>query len=255
MSEFLKVRNWDKWQTYRSDRGRPTWIKLHRCILTNAEWATLTDAQRGQLVTMWVLAADREGVIPSSPDILKKICGMDSEPDLELFISLGFIESDAVSVPSWQPNGNQVVTNCQPSGGLRVEKRREEKRREDKEGGRARTRDPLPPGDKRLKMLDDIAAERGSTVAAAVKALGLDGIAGVNVSRLKQWLKALPDADPAKAAAAAKAAERRPLLDACRAMYDGDGPEAAREYARGQDVGVRVCLLAQVQTWENSVDH
>ena len=54
--------NWDKWQTYRKDRGQPPWIKIHRRLMRNPEWVSLTDAERGQLVSMWLLAADHDGV-------------------------------------------------------------------------------------------------------------------------------------------------------------------------------------------------
>ena len=94
MSETLKVRNWEKWQTYRRDRGQPPWIKVHREVMRNPDWVALTDAERGQLVGIWLLAADRDGVIPASPRLLAKLCFMDSEPDLEVFVSHGFIEPD-----------------------------------------------------------------------------------------------------------------------------------------------------------------
>ena len=100
----LSIRNWEKWQSYRSDRGQPPWIKLHRSLMRNVEWVTLNDAQRGQLVAMWLLAADQNGTIPASPAVLRKLCHMDSEPDLQLFESLGFIETrrqrDANLTPS-----------------------------------------------------------------------------------------------------------------------------------------------------------
>ena len=92
MGEVIRVRNWDRWQSYRKDRGQPPWIKLHRCIMRNPEWVSLTDAQRGQLVAMWLLAADHDGVIPASPRIIQKLCHLDSEPDLQLFVSLGFLD-------------------------------------------------------------------------------------------------------------------------------------------------------------------
>lgn len=94
MSKWLKIRNWDEWQSYRSDRGQPPWIKVHRCVMRNPDWVALTDAQRGQLVAMWLLAADRDGVIPASPELIQKLCFLDSEPDLQVFMSHGFIEPD-----------------------------------------------------------------------------------------------------------------------------------------------------------------
>jgi hypothetical protein len=88
----LRISKWEKWQSYRRDRGQPPWIKVHRCVMRNPEWVSLTDAQRGQLVAIWLLAADKDGVIPASPQLIKKLCHMDSEPDLQLFTELGFIE-------------------------------------------------------------------------------------------------------------------------------------------------------------------
>lgn len=98
----LKIHNWDKWQSYRSDRGQPPWIKIHREVMRHVEWVSLSDSQRGQLVAIWLLAADHNGVIPASPAIIKKLCHLDNEPDLNLFIEHGFIDSpqDGVIVAS-----------------------------------------------------------------------------------------------------------------------------------------------------------
>ena len=95
----LKIHNWEKWQSYRADRGQPPWIKIHRECMRNVEWVSLTDAQRGQLVAIWLLAADHNGVIPASPLILKKLCHLDTEPNLKLFIEQGFIDGDASLTP------------------------------------------------------------------------------------------------------------------------------------------------------------
>lgn len=90
----LRVRNWEKWQTYRRDRGQPPWIKVHRQLLRDQNWVALSDTQRGQLVGMWILAADRDGELPADARLVAKLCYMDETPDLQLFISLGFLEGD-----------------------------------------------------------------------------------------------------------------------------------------------------------------
>lgn len=98
----MKIRNWDKWQSYRKDRGQPPWIKVHRALMRDPNWVSLNDAQRGQLVAIWMLAADRNGVIPASASLIKKLCHMDKEPDLNLFIQCGFLErgqDDANATP------------------------------------------------------------------------------------------------------------------------------------------------------------
>jgi len=121
--EYIKIRNWEKWQTYRNDRGQPPWIKVHRRIRLNPEWVELSDSERGQLVAMWLLAADKEGAIPASEKIVQKLCFMSEPPNFNKFTKLGFLEngwrrSDAGTTPIRQPND-------QP----KAEKRRGEKNR------------------------------------------------------------------------------------------------------------------------------
>ena len=89
--EYLKIKNWDRWQTYRSDRGQPPWIKIHRCVMRNPEWVSLTDAEKGQLLSLWLLAADKDGTIPADPDVIKRICYLEFKPDLNKFLELGFV--------------------------------------------------------------------------------------------------------------------------------------------------------------------
>ena len=92
----LTVTNWERWQSYRSDRGQPPWIKVHRTILRNPEWTMLTDAQRGQLVQIWILAADKAGRIEAPDSVtletfIQSVCCMREEPNLEALSELGFI--------------------------------------------------------------------------------------------------------------------------------------------------------------------
>ena len=88
----LHVVNWSTWQSYRSDRGQPPWIKLHRRLLRSRKWARLSDVDRAHLVSIWILAADREGEVPYDPLLIRKFCFLDTEPDLERFIAMGWLE-------------------------------------------------------------------------------------------------------------------------------------------------------------------
>lgn len=90
----LRVKNWDKWQSYRKDRGQPPWIKIHRRILRNPEWVSLSDAERGQLVSIWLLAADRDGELPGDAAIIQKLCFMNKAPNIKKFQELQFLEND-----------------------------------------------------------------------------------------------------------------------------------------------------------------
>lgn len=93
MSNEIQISGWDKWQSYRKDRGQPPWIKVHRRIMRNVKWVSLTDSERGQLVAMWLLAADHDGVIPASPEMLAKLCYMTDVPNINRFIELGLLVS------------------------------------------------------------------------------------------------------------------------------------------------------------------
>jgi len=73
---------------------------VHRRLLQDPNFVQLTDGQRGQLMTMWIVAADRGGALPESPAMIRKLCQMDAEPDLQVFVSLGFLESDAIVTPT-----------------------------------------------------------------------------------------------------------------------------------------------------------
>ena len=126
--KYLKIKNWDTWQSYRKDRpGAPPWIKVHRNLMSNMEWSMLTDSEKGHLISIWILAADRNGRIPSDPNMLRKMCQLDNPPDTNKFIDLGFIEPDGCQ------DDNQVTTTRQPDDVLeesRVEENRIEKNRE-----------------------------------------------------------------------------------------------------------------------------
>jgi len=109
--EYLKIRNWDKWQSYRKDRGQPPWIKLHRRLLRNPEWVSLSDAERGQLVCIWLIGADHDGVIPASSGCLQKLLYLSRPPNLNKFISLGFLENGAPSLDAnMTPTRQPLVT-------------------------------------------------------------------------------------------------------------------------------------------------
>jgi len=62
--------------------------------MRNPEWVSLSDSERGQLVGIWLLAADHNGVIPASQETIQKLCYMDGLPNISKFIELGFIEDN-----------------------------------------------------------------------------------------------------------------------------------------------------------------
>lgn len=124
----MQIHDWNQWQSFRKDRGAPPWIKLHRSLMTNQKWAALTDAEKGQLVSLWIAAADTDGELPDSPAVLRKICQLDQEPNISKFIELGLVTTTC------QPVDNQLTTTCPQLDApeeRRGEERREEKKRKE----------------------------------------------------------------------------------------------------------------------------
>lgn len=131
---MLKINNWDEWQTFRKDRGSPPWIKLHRKLMTCSKWASLSDSEKGQLISIWIVAADKNGEIPSDPVLLMKICMLDNKPNISKFIELGLMSTTC------QPPDNHKKISCQPSDApeeSREEEKRVEKSRVETEERRA----------------------------------------------------------------------------------------------------------------------
>ena len=105
----IYVKDWRIHQTYRKDRGTPPWIKIQRKLLSSPKWARLTDAQKGQLVSIWMVAAEREGAVPADALILRKVCSLDDAPDVELLLELEFLTE-------CQPDDRQVDDNSSSDG-------------------------------------------------------------------------------------------------------------------------------------------
>ena len=115
------VSNWDKWQTFRKDRGTPPWIKIYRNLLSNEEWVELSDSEKGQLISIWILAADKDGTIPDSAKMIQRMAMLDNKPNINKFIELGFLSTTC------QPLDNHESASCPQLDA--PEERREEKRR------------------------------------------------------------------------------------------------------------------------------
>jgi hypothetical protein len=88
MPEYLAVKNWSKYQHY-SDRN-PPWIKLHKTVLRDYDFMSLSVAQRYHLIACWILAADMDGLLPCSEQHLNRLC-KGHRMNLEELIKKGFL--------------------------------------------------------------------------------------------------------------------------------------------------------------------
>ena len=113
MGEFLRVKNWTAYQHY-NDR-QPPWIKAHSKVLDDLEWRSLTDAQKGQLFSIWVLAArihkdpKTDALVPADPRYLAALTGCQvTEKSLQTIIDKGFL------VPCKRDDSG-LLSDCYPS--------------------------------------------------------------------------------------------------------------------------------------------
>ncbi len=90
MSEYVYIRNWDKYQ-YRSDRRLP-WIKLYVDLLDDDDYLRLSLADRGLLQDLWKLASlSGDGRVSADRVSLSRRLNV-RRVSLERLIQGGFIE-------------------------------------------------------------------------------------------------------------------------------------------------------------------
>lgn len=122
---WMHIHGWEQWQSYRTDRGRPPWIKVHRAALANPKWVALSDAERGQLVCIWLVAADNHGWVPADAETLQKLARLSGTPDVSRFIEAGFFEPPipgAAPTPSPELDVEKTPGSARGvAGGLQVE--------------------------------------------------------------------------------------------------------------------------------------
>lgn len=111
---MLKMKNWSSYQSYK-DR-RPPWIRLHKSLLDNFEYLTMSLAGRSTLPLLWLLASEDENPVTG----LIRICNKKISFRLRLPISEitegineciknGFVE-EVQEVTDSYTNGYENVT-------------------------------------------------------------------------------------------------------------------------------------------------
>ena len=125
--QYLRVKNWAHFQHYK-DRS-PPWIKLHRELLRDYQFACLQDASKLHLMLIWLLASQLGNKIPADAEWIQRQIGSEHPPDLEALISHGFLVPDS-----------DVLAECKQSA------MRETEAETETETERAETRAPRQRG-------------------------------------------------------------------------------------------------------------
>ena len=97
--QFISIRNFEKFQHYK-DR-KPPWIKLYRDILGDDRLFELTEAERWQLIGLFILASQNDNRIPYKPAWLKKELALSKPISLQKLIDTGWVillEQDATQI-------------------------------------------------------------------------------------------------------------------------------------------------------------
>jgi hypothetical protein len=87
--EYLSVKNFERFQHYR-DRF-PVWIKLYNALMDDEAFLALADAERGQLVLIWLLASRRDNKIPNDARAIARAIQSSGRVRVERFIAAGFL--------------------------------------------------------------------------------------------------------------------------------------------------------------------
>lgn len=122
--KMLQVKNWSQFQHY-GDRD-PVWVKLYLSLLDDYGFAKLTDAERGQLVMIWLLAARTKGTIPHDAKWVAQRISCTGKLRLQRFVDVGFL----VAVDSDQ-NSSNPLEESETIATLEKRRDREEKKREE----------------------------------------------------------------------------------------------------------------------------
>jgi hypothetical protein len=90
MKKLFSVKNWEAFQHYK-DRN-PPWIKLHNHLLDDYDFECLPDATKSHLLCIWMLASRTNNEMIYDNSWVKRKIGANSSVDLDLLLSVGFIE-------------------------------------------------------------------------------------------------------------------------------------------------------------------
>jgi hypothetical protein len=163
VTEWLRVKNWDRFQHYK-DRS-PPWIKLHYTTLDDYAWSHLPDTAKAHLMGIWLLASRQDGRIPNDAAWLGTRIGARSKVDLGVLIRAGFLEKDASTSLA---SSDSTALDLEEKSREEAEKRRDREEAERELGAfSAAWKDyPRRPNDSKANALRAWMARRGEGVTS-----------------------------------------------------------------------------------------
>lgn len=99
-----RIRNWRKFQHYKSGRGQPPWIKLHVELLRNPDWLRWPDSTKLSAICCMLVASMYDGCLPDDSVFVKRLCHLDWRVDFKPLIECGFLEKRLANASTLQAN-------------------------------------------------------------------------------------------------------------------------------------------------------
>jgi hypothetical protein len=94
--QYFGVKNYERFQHHK--KKGPPWVKLHASILTDIDFLRLTDAQRYQLMALFIVASECDNCIPNDrPYLVHRLSTHRLQVDA--LISAGFLYSKTKDIP------------------------------------------------------------------------------------------------------------------------------------------------------------
>lgn len=88
---YVRVKNWDRFQHYKSRENAPNWIKVKPDLLLDYEFQKLSEAERYRLIAIWLLAGKLHNRLPFDDKFIAKSIDV-KKVDLSKYVRLGWLE-------------------------------------------------------------------------------------------------------------------------------------------------------------------
>jgi hypothetical protein len=182
----VRIRNWNKFQHF-NDKRRTIWIKLYCDLLNNLEWHELDPKLSKFLINLWLLAAEKNGELPSIPAIAFRL--RMQEKDIESMICKlnDWLEQDDIGVISteYQDDVLEKNKNKNKKDDIRPDDISEELWKDFKS---LRSKKKAPITDRVLKTIRNEAEKAGMNLSQALELMVVRGWTGFDST----WVKDKP---------------------------------------------------------------
>lgn len=121
---YIAVKDFERFQHY---KGRtPPWIKLYNALLDDYRFLQLSDAARGQLVLMWLVASRHANRIPNDATYIAEAIHCKSKLQLDVLIAAGWLSVVTdVALAECKQDASKPLASCPTSAIPEVEGEKE----------------------------------------------------------------------------------------------------------------------------------